>query len=147
MMQMLSYVGQAAPLAEKFEDLANFYVGIWGSAVIGELFMGRAAAMSHAAGQEGPVLFQEVRSLGASGNKLRNVLTRLANQGITSSGRQGSMALRRMATKAGLEVVEGGNHLRVLDGAGNLVTTIPHSIHSPHTAKSIASAILHAAGF
>ena len=51
------------------------------------------------------------------------------------------------AKKAGLKVISGGKHLKVVDSAGKFVTTIPHSPHAKPTIKAIADAIMHAAGF
>ena len=47
-----------------------------------------------------------------------------------------SRTLRRFAETCGLTVTAGGKHLKVYDGAA-LLTTIPHTVKSNYTCKSI----------
>jgi len=91
--------------------------------------------------------FQQAHGLGAAANKLRNELAALARKAVTSTGRKGSQALVRMARKAGLKVVPGGNHLNVYNVSGMKITQIPHSLRKRGTAKAIIEAIMEAAGF
>lgn len=74
-------------------------------------------------------------------------LAKIANQAYGAKGKQASQLLQKMAKKAGLTIESGGKHLKVMDASGNMVTTIPHSPHAKGTIKSIADAIMNAAGF
>jgi hypothetical protein len=100
-------------------------------------------------GFEGPknTLYPELRSLGAAVNKQYDKLAKIANKAYGAKGKQASQLLQKMAEKAGLTVESGGKHLKVMDQSGNMVTTIPHSPHAKGTIKSIANAIMTAAGF
>jgi hypothetical protein len=91
--------------------------------------------------------FPELKSVGAAVNKQYDKLSKIANQAYGAKGKQASQLLQKMANKAGLIIESGGKHLKVVDASGNVVTTIPHSPHSKGTIKSIASAIMNAAGF
>jgi RHS repeat-associated protein len=92
-------------------------------------------------------VFAELKSVGAAGNKLANELRALGNKAYGAKGNQARSLLVKMAKKAGLSLESGGSHLKVVDAAGNLVTTIPHSPNSAFTIKAIATAILGAAKF
>jgi hypothetical protein len=89
----------------------------------------------------------KTKSSGAADKKLRNKLAAIANKAYSAKGKQASRLLQNMAKKAGLIVKPGGKHLKVMDSAGNMVTTIPHSPHAKGTIKSIAEAIMSSAGF
>jgi len=92
-------------------------------------------------------VFQEIRSIGAAGNKLYNQLVKIAGKASGAKGKQASQLLQKMANKAGLTVKPGGSHLKVFNESGKLVTTIPHSPHAKGTIDGISKAIIEAAGF
>jgi len=121
---------------------AGVYAGYaWEAGTAAGLARGGAARLA------GSKLFPEARSLGAAGNKLYNQLAKIGNKAQGASGRSGSQLLQKMAKKAGFAIKPGGSHLKVVDEAGNVITTIPHSLHSKNTARSIATAIMRASGF
>ncbi len=83
------------------------------------------------------------------GNQSKNVvrliqkLNKLANQAAGAKGKQANTILQKMAKQAGLKVVSGGKHLKVINPkTGNTVTVIPHSPHAKGTIKAIADAIV-----
>ncbi len=76
------------------------------------------------------------------GPKLLAKLETIGAKATTSTGKQAASLLRKMAEKAGLTVLSGGRHIRVVDEAGKLVTTIPHSPASRYTIQGIVKDIL-----
>jgi RHS repeat-associated protein len=81
-----------------------------------------------------------------AGAKLLQSLTKLGNKAAGATGKQAQTLLVRMAKKAGLTIKSGASHLKVMDAAGNIVTTIPHSPHGAGTIRSIINEIMKHAG-
>ena len=76
--------------------------------------------------------------------KRRKKLRKFASQANGASGRKAATALKRMANAAGLTVVPGAKHMKVLNAAKQIVTLIPNSPHG-RTINSIIKDIYKAA--
>ena len=74
--------------------------------------------------------------------RLHLELEQLGRQAVGQTGSPCRRILIRMAEKAGLRVVSGGEHLKVIDAAGNTITVIPHSPQGRGTIQSIVNAII-----
>jgi hypothetical protein len=69
-------------------------------------------------------------------------LTKLGQKAKNLTGNAARTKIISLAEKAGLIVESGGKHLRVVDEAGKLITTIPHSPTNPFVIKGIVDDIL-----
>jgi RHS repeat-associated protein len=72
-----------------------------------------------------------------------NKLERLGRQAAGATGKQANTLLQKLARQAGLDVIEGGKHLKIIDPvSGELLTTLPRSPTNKPLIKGIVRTIV-----